>query len=344
MMTQARFPTLDLLRGIAAIVVVLGHGTAIFNTPVSSVLCVDLFFVLSGFVLGYAYDHRLQDGMSGTVFLRARLIRLYPLYLVGTMLGLLAFRDTMQGVPELLTLAFTLVFLPTPFTPVMFPLNPPAWSLFFELFINIVYGFARPARLGAIVCVMAVALVVTTLAYGTLDSGIMWGGFARVGFSFFAGLLAWRFFARRERRPLPSWMALVLTAAFCAIVGLKPAPQWQLAFELSAVLVGFPAIIYLAARTPLSGAMQTVATQAGLASYALYVIHWPLLRLLEPFHTTGSLLCWGVLPAMIAISIVLERTVHEPIKSWLLGGRPLRNQAERPLPVRSARASRWRPD
>jgi len=328
-MPQARFPTLDLLRGVAAIAVVLGHGPTFFDMQVNGTLCVDLFFVLSGFVLGYAYDRRLEDGMSGSAFLRARVIRLYPLYLVGIMLGLLAFRDTMHGVPGLLTLAFTLVFLPNPFTPVMFPLNPPAWSLFFELFINIVYGFARPARLGAIVGVMAVALVVTTLAYGTLDSGILWGGFARVGFSFFAGLVAWRFFSRRERRPLPAWTALVLTAAFCLIVGLRPTPEWRLAFELSAVLVGFPAIIYLGARTPLSGAMHTIGTQAGLASYPLYVIHWPLLRLLEPFQTPGSLLWWGVIPALIAISIVLERTVHEPIKSWLLSGPSLRNQPER---------------
>jgi peptidoglycan/LPS O-acetylase OafA/YrhL len=312
----ARFPVLDLLRGVAAVAVALSHAEEFLGVPANSPLCVDLFFVLSGFVLGHAYDHRLANGMSGAAFMRARLIRLYPLYLVGLALGVLALHDQIRGVPELMAVACALAFLPTSLTPLLYPFNPPAWSLFFELAINVVYGFSRPARLGVLVSVMAASLVIVTLTYGTLHLGSAWptvgGGLARVGFSFFAGQMVWRFYARRERAPLPSWIAFLLAAAFIAAVAVPP---W-LAVELPLVLVGFPVLIYLAARTPLSGPLGKLATQAGLASYPLYVIHYPMLRLLAP-HLEPGPMWWLVIAALVPVSIALERYVHEPVKSWL---------------------------
>jgi peptidoglycan/LPS O-acetylase OafA/YrhL len=56
-----------------------------------AVLAVDFFFLLSGFVIGYAYEHRLLANLSVTGFIRIRLIRLYPLILVGTIFGFLVF-------------------------------------------------------------------------------------------------------------------------------------------------------------------------------------------------------------------------------------------------------------
>jgi peptidoglycan/LPS O-acetylase OafA/YrhL len=53
-----------------------------------SYLAVDFFFILSGFVLAHAYEDRLLAEMTPTQFLCLRLIRLYPLYLIGTLIGI----------------------------------------------------------------------------------------------------------------------------------------------------------------------------------------------------------------------------------------------------------------
>ena|ERR1700730_5639017 len=81
------FPALDGVRGVAAILVALFHLRNRFlgfnNFPGGDgYLAVDLFFVLSGFVLSHAYLPRFQNGMSPSQFMKARLIRLYPLYII----------------------------------------------------------------------------------------------------------------------------------------------------------------------------------------------------------------------------------------------------------------------
>jgi peptidoglycan/LPS O-acetylase OafA/YrhL len=81
--------TLDGLRGVAAVCIVVLHCYRYFGDMMwsSAALAVDLFFVLSGFVLSSAYDGRFAGGMSWRGFIKARCVRLYPLYLLGFLLG-----------------------------------------------------------------------------------------------------------------------------------------------------------------------------------------------------------------------------------------------------------------
>src|SRR3954468_7152067 len=94
--TKQHFEILDGLRGIAALAVVIFHFME-WVFPDSSknfighgFLAVDFFFCLSGFVIGYAYDDRIR-GLGVWEFFKARLIRLHPLVVLGSVLGLLAF-------------------------------------------------------------------------------------------------------------------------------------------------------------------------------------------------------------------------------------------------------------
>jgi peptidoglycan/LPS O-acetylase OafA/YrhL len=89
-MIKSRFGTLDGLRGVAVMVVVLYHAGIIFGAWISrfGYLAVDLFFALSGFVLSHAYDNRFVGGMRVAEFLYLRVVRLYPLYFLGLVLGL----------------------------------------------------------------------------------------------------------------------------------------------------------------------------------------------------------------------------------------------------------------
>jgi peptidoglycan/LPS O-acetylase OafA/YrhL len=111
-----RFATLDYLRGVAALAIVLLHfryGLGVKLLPYGY-LAVDFFFVLSGFVLAHAYEERLLAGMTPADFMRARLIRLYPLYAIGTVIiiaavtlsGELHWANPMSTVTVLSAMAF----------------------------------------------------------------------------------------------------------------------------------------------------------------------------------------------------------------------------------------------
>jgi len=153
-----RYHTLDGMRGVAAIIVLLAH--ALRNTPnetsIRAALAVTMFFLLSGFVLGKAYDERLKAGMSLGQFTLARLIRLYPLWLLslaiavaGTSVTLLLGHGKMNLQQFVASAISALFFLPTPMpydVGETMPLNPPGWSLFFELVANFIFG-AFHARL-----------------------------------------------------------------------------------------------------------------------------------------------------------------------------------------------------
>lgn len=87
-MTQKlQFHSLDMLRGITAITVALFHagwvhvGTQ-FDLVKNAVLMVDLFFVLSGFVISYNYEHKLRTRPDAAVFMKRRFWRVWPLHAV----------------------------------------------------------------------------------------------------------------------------------------------------------------------------------------------------------------------------------------------------------------------
>ena len=88
--SRNRYITLDAMRGIAALFVVARHFSGLRGAadPQFSFLAVDLFFLLSGFVLSFSYDERIAAGMSPAAFLMKRIIRLYPLYFLGIALGI----------------------------------------------------------------------------------------------------------------------------------------------------------------------------------------------------------------------------------------------------------------
>src|SRR6185312_7353610 len=93
---RPHFQVLDGLRGIAALAVVVFHFMEWIYTNASKnfighgFLAVDFFFCLSGFVIGYAYDERFKN-IGIKQFFKRRLIRLQPMVVFGSVIGLLAF-------------------------------------------------------------------------------------------------------------------------------------------------------------------------------------------------------------------------------------------------------------
>ncbi|MFL5286868.1 MAG: acyltransferase family protein [Rhodopila sp.] len=137
-------PGLDGLRGIAALVVVFLHGTLFVGNiryrPDAACLAVDFFFMLSGFVIAHAYDERLAHGMTWRQFMAVRIIRLYPMLLLGTAMGAVLFiaahlaRHEAGVMATLLMAAGSFMLLPVGLAAgtVAYPVNIAAWSLFFE--------------------------------------------------------------------------------------------------------------------------------------------------------------------------------------------------------------------
>lgn len=313
--SRHQYHTLDGMRGVAAMLIVLFHTSDYFGGlrfP-ESYLAVDLFFVLSGFVIARAYQARLQQGMSGWAFLRVRLIRLYPLYALATVLGLLSVAASVLAGQNaagwsradlFVNAGFALLMLPSVLTPQLYPVNAPSWSLWFELIANILYGYLHgwltSLRLWLVVALSALALLCSALALGSLDVGYQWStaliGLPRVLYSFGVGLLIARLSIRRSgtstspssqssaamgQRDMgqrtfkfPTWLLLALVlAVLCA----SPATSWRPWYDLGAVLFGFPVLVWLACQTEARWAvLRRGYAFFGAISYALYVLHVPL--------------------------------------------------------------------
>ena len=293
------FLALDGLRGIAALFVVLLHVTAPFGLAAAiphAQLAVDFFFLLSGFVITHAYEGRLLSGMSLASFARIRLARLYPLYLLGLLIGITVYaaktilvdRAPLGG-NVALAAASNLLMLPTVaitqrgWNDIM-PFDTPAWSLFFELLINAVYAAALPAlsRRALRVILAASALVVFAQAYhlGSVTGGDtpeqMVFGLGRVIYPFFFGVLLYRARAFAAAAPSPPFLAVAALLAL-SFLWNPPGPTWL--FESLVVVFLYPLLVLWGTSCRVPARAATFCRFAGELSYPLYILHYPFVHL-----------------------------------------------------------------
>jgi peptidoglycan/LPS O-acetylase OafA/YrhL len=306
---------LDGLRGFAALLVVLYHMPPYvqrwFYFP-NSFLAVDFFFCLSGFIIAYSYERRILNGMSLANFSVARLIRLYPLYFLGSTFGLLSAlvlthaysRNHLTPSELLATVAFSFLLLPNLgavwANHNVFPLNGPAWSLFFELFANLVFWFVIRSRLAskewllgvAGTCFVMLSLYKGPLAEAGAFSQSFTQGFARVGFSFCMGIVVFKFY---ENARTPFWSRRMDPAAALAVVFLlggmlltRGEIAERHATQLFFVAVVSPLVVYLGSLVKLPAAAEPFCGFFGDFSYPLYILHQPFL-LIWGGHTARRL-------------------------------------------------------
>ena len=289
-----RFTTLDGLRGVAALAVVQYHASAFFGFQFpSSYLAVDLFFILSGIVIAHSYDGKLASGMSVRGFTAARLVRLYPLYLVATAAGLaFVVANALAGNADVgpaelgLSLVLSLMFLPTPGgllgSEDLFPLVHPAWSLFFELSVNLVYAVIFPLLSLRVLTALALSgaglLVLTTFWFDGLNAGSHWGSFgggiARVTFGFFTGVLLARFPLRMRGSATPALLSLAVMVLSFALPVSQAARPFH---DLAVVLAVYPLVAAVAAASEAGPRTRSVFEYLGRLSYGIYVLHVPVI-------------------------------------------------------------------
>ena len=348
--TKAHYDLLDGLRGVAALMVIWYHvfegyafaGGGNIETLNHGYLAVDFFFILSGFVIGYAYDDRWDKSLTMKDLFKRRLIRLHPMVVMGAVLGAITF--CIQGCVQwdgthvaismvMLSLLCTIFFIPA--MPgvgyevrgngEMFPLNGPCWSLFFEYIGNILYAlFIRRLSnkaltvfvvlLGAALAAFAVFNVSTYGNIGvgwTLDGVNFLGGSLRMLFPFSLGMLMSRNFKPMKVRGA-FWICTVALIALFAVPyleGIEPLCMNGV-YAAFCVIVAFPIILWIGASGTTTDVQSTkVCKFLGDISYPVYVIHYPLMYLFyawlieNKLYTLGE--TWHVAVCVFVLSIVL---------------------------------------
>jgi peptidoglycan/LPS O-acetylase OafA/YrhL len=358
MMTH--LPALDGLRALAALWVVAFHATAFTGIapPVirHGYLGVDLFFILSGFVLAHVYAPAFaRDGLSFYArYLCRRVARLWPVWLV--VLALFALKAEIgrrSGLgggglrvaedPGLWSL-YALLMQSWGWADAE-RINPPGWSLSYEWAASLLLPAALAAAVrlrSALACLVLaltslVAHAIYTHAHGlqSLHTAAAHGG-ARVAAEFLAGVLLWRaWHLSGDARPAGGVLA-ASAAALAAALMIPVAP----ALRLDHVLVALFAVILLgvaAGRGVLAGILSSRAACAiGEASYALYVVHWFVFECLwwtfdRLGLRVGSVAGWLFFAALIVLSLLAAFALHVAIE------RPARRTLRRLAEGASAR-------
>ncbi|TWR29173.1 acyltransferase [Mucilaginibacter pallidiroseus] len=356
--TKPHYPILDGLRGVAAIIVVTFHLTEPLGTGHLDIivnhgyLAVDFFFLLSGFVIGYAYDGRWNKMTIGQ-FVKRRVERLQPLVVLGMTLGAIGFYYTdsaiwplIHTVPlwkMLLVLLIGYTILPVPLSmdirgwQEMHPLNSVGWSLFFEYIANILYAvwirkFSKTA-LTILVVIAAVALAQLAITNGdvsggwTLNAEQVRVGITRTIYPFFAGLLLSRI-AKPVRIKNAFLWCTVLIAAILYMPRIGGAEHlWMNGlFEAFCIIIMFPLIVYMGAGgVPNSQAEGRICKFLGDLSYPLYLVHYPMVYFYVAWISnnkgTTIVQAWpyalAILVGAIALAYASLKWYDEPVRKWL---------------------------
>ncbi|USQ95976.1 acyltransferase family protein [Caulobacter sp. RL271] len=360
---KSHYVILDGLRGVASLMVVVFHVFEAWagGDPERQIinhgyLAVDFFFLLSGFVIAYAYDDRWAAGMGQWDFYKRRLVRLQPMIIIGGLIGV-----AMLGLqhwslfPKLETVqawqiagALLLGSLMIPLTPSteirgwseIYPLNGPQWSLFYEYIGNILYAVGLrklPVRwLGALVGASALALV-WLLVRGprgdviggwALDASGIQIGMTRVMFPFFAGILLMRLGKRIKVKNAFAVCSLLLIAALSLPRFGVGDQRWiNGLYEAACIIVLFPLIVAIGAgEKDVDGPSVRIARFFGDLSYPLYITHYPLIYAYtgwvvdrKPTPALGALIGAGLFVAAVAIAWACLKLYDEPVRRWLAG-------------------------
>lgn len=359
--TKPHYELLDALRGVAALIVICYHiGEGFATSSVDLVvnhgyLAVDFFFMLSGFVISYAYDDRWKKGLKIGDFFKRRFIRLHPMVAMGVLFGVISY--CLQGCVKWSgeSVPFSMVFISAfmalfmlpalPGTSVevrgnneMFPINGPEWSLFFEYIAYALYAIfmhrISTRILKLLTFIFGVSLLSIALFSGTESMGMGWtllglnfpAGLCRVGFAFSMGMLLRRTF-RPNRVPYAFAICAIVLIVLLSIpyVGTVTMPWINCLYEVVCIAIVFPAVIYIGACGCCENKIENrICDFLGQLSYPLYIIHYPFMYLFYWYVWSHGYGFTEVIPQAIAAvggsiltALLLMHYYDIPTRRWL---------------------------
>ncbi|MDB4873394.1 MAG: acyltransferase [Gemmatimonadales bacterium] len=359
--SKNHYPILDGLRGVASVLVIIFHVLETFtggNKFVQIInhgyLAVDFFFLLSGFVVAYAYDDRWGK-MTAWDFYKRRLVRLQPMVIMGSIIGAALFyfqispaMPNIAGTPFWEVLVIMIIgatLIPVPLSmdirgwQEMHPLNGPAWSLFFEYIANILYAvlvrrFSKTV-LSVFVTLAAFMLIqyLVTSKSGdliggwSLNSEQLYIGFTRVLFPFFGGVLLCRIGKLIHIKNAFWWSSLLIIIMLSIPrIGDQHHVWMNGIYESLCLIVVFPLIVSIGAGGELHSARsEKICNFLGEISYPLYITHYPLIYLFTawvvnnkvPLGIKGLLMGLLVVITGLVIAYLSLRFYDKPVREWL---------------------------
>ncbi|NCE72113.1 acyltransferase [Odoribacter sp. Z80] len=365
--SKPHYELLDGLRGVAALLVLWYHvyegfafagGTPVVGGLNHGYLAVDFFFMLSGFVIGYAYDDRWKSHLTLGNFFKRRLIRLHPMVVLGALWGAVCFflqgstqwDGTHVSVPTVMIALLCALFL-IPVVPgagwdvrgnsEAFPLNGPAWSLFFEYIGNLLYAlFIRRLSTKALTwLVILLGIGLTAFAWlnvsGYGNIGVGWSmydagfgsGLLRMLFPFSMGILLSRRF-KPGRIKGAFWICSAILWALFLIphIGSEGKICLNGVYESFCIIVVFPVLVWAGASGHTTDPLSSrICKFLGDISFPLYIIHYPAMYLFYAWLIRQQLFTladtWpvavGVCLGNILLAYVYLKVYDEPVRKWL---------------------------
>lgn len=328
---------------MAALFVLARHWDELFRFHFQqSHLAVDLFFMLSGFVIAHAYDDKIRtERISPGEFMRLRFARLYPVYALSVVIcgayfiaGTIARAEPNTVVLEwLLAIVLALCFLPYSVngSPAMYSVNVCFWSLALEMLVNLLYAYTRQfisnRLLTVVVGVTGVMLILVGIATNTLGHGYLrgWpsflGGFLRAVFGIGLGMLLYRHrgWLQRWTWGLPAWFSFPLLAVLMATPS-PPGYGWLV--HLVAMFAVLPfAIIVAASDEPAQSWQARMLEVLGVASYPLYLMHIPFGHIVRKsaayVHGWERPLAAAMTVLLFYLCLQLDKRFDAPVRTWL---------------------------
>ncbi len=212
----------------------------------------------------------------------------------------------------------------------LFPLNPPAWTLFYELLVNAAYAawyrHLSTRRLVIGVAIAGILMIGIGFVRGTLAGG--WNANAgqvaiavlRVTFSFGVGILIFRAKHRLPQVGLPSTLILLLVLPPLLIA---PTGPWILVRDLVSVVIYFPALVCAGIQAQPRPETAPLFRFLGLTSYGVYAIHQPLLHMVEYWteslpYRSSHWLELVIVVSILLLAYLLDRLVDSPLRKYLV--------------------------
>ena len=349
---KAEIRALTGLRGVAATAVMIDHYMAVdFTRPFPwpllphAYVAVDMFMILSGFVLAMSYEVRfasLPKAAFSLLFLKHRVARLLPIYALMTLvcfilcrLGWLTFLSPDTSWPAL---AANLLAVQTWIWPGS-SLDGPGWSVSTEWAANLLFPMLLPAMLSgpltratALTGASVLVLLISAVLFGTLFDAPARGvvniisgpeALGRCISEFVIGIYLWRLKSRLSwPRAFSGDAAQVALLVCMTLLLLNPALDVAFVLLSALLILGLSFDRSVLSRLLASGP----AHQLGVISYSIYIIHISLLPLRDvlaqrfeaatvPHSWISAVFCTAALA--IGLATLGYYFIEVPVQRWL---------------------------